>query len=126
MDRYTSGEDVAYRELRQVWENTTIRGTLWGSPIYYEFFAAIRDVNRATGSNIRVVLGDPPVDWASIRGVDDINAFYPQRDLHAAEVVQQEVLAKDHRADRLRRGSPSQHRSPCGSREVPEFSYLLH
>ena len=26
-------------------ENTTIPGTLWDSPIYYEFFAAIRDVN---------------------------------------------------------------------------------
>src|SRR5438876_9648030 len=55
MDRFTNGADVPYRELRQVWENTTIGGPLWDSPIYYEFFAAIRDVNRANGSHIRVV-----------------------------------------------------------------------
>src|SRR5215510_7200719 len=79
MDRFTAGEDVPYRELRQVWENTTIPGPLWDSPIYYEFFVAIRDVNRANGSHIRVLLGDPPIDWASIRGADQINAYYPQR-----------------------------------------------
>ncbi len=98
MDRFTAGADVPYQELRQVWENTTIPGTLWDSPIYYEFFAAIRDVNRANGSHIRVLLGDPPIDWASIRGVDQINAYYPQRDSHAATVVRQEVVNKNRRA----------------------------
>jgi hypothetical protein len=98
MDRFTAGEDVPYRELRQVWENTTIPGTLWDSPIYYEYFAAIRDVNRANGSHIRVLLGDPPIDWASIRGPEQINAYYPQRDSQAAMVIQQEVLKKNRRA----------------------------
>lgn len=98
MDRFTAGADVPYRELRQVWENTTISGTLWDSPIYYEFFAAIRDVNRANGSHIRVVLGDPPIDWASIRGADQVNAYYPQRDSQAAMVIRQEVVNKKHRA----------------------------
>ena len=43
MDRFTAGADVSYRELRHVWEDTTVPGTLWDSPIYYEFFTAIRD-----------------------------------------------------------------------------------
>ena len=98
MDRFTAGADVPYRELRQVWENTTIPGTLWDSPIYYEFFAAIRDVNRANGSHVRVVLGDPPIDWASIHSADQINAYYPQRSSHAATIIQQEVLKKNRRA----------------------------
>jgi hypothetical protein len=98
MDRFTAGADVPYQELRQVWENTTIPGTLWDSPIYYEFFAAIRDVNRANGSHIRVVLGDPPIDWASIHDADQIKAYYPQRSSHAAAVIQQEVLKKNRRA----------------------------
>jgi hypothetical protein len=98
MDRFTAGEDVPYRELRQVWENTTINGPLWDSPIYYEFFAAIREVNRASGSHIRVLLGDPPIDWESIRSADEISAFYPQRSRHAAKVVQEEVLKKSRRA----------------------------
>jgi len=98
MDRFTTGEDVPYRELRQVWENTTIPGTLWDSPIYYEFFLAIRDVNRVNGSHIRVLLGDAPIDWASIRSADQINAYYLQRSPHAAMVIQQEVLNKNRRA----------------------------
>ena len=98
MDRFTAGAEVPYRELRQVWENTTIPGTLWDSPIYYEFFAAIRDVNRATGTHIRVVLGDPPIDWASIHSADQINAYYPQRSRYPATVIQQEVLEKNRRA----------------------------
>jgi uncharacterized protein (TIGR03435 family) len=98
MDRFTAGADVPYGELRQVWENTTIPGTIWDSPIYYEFFAAIRDVNRATGSRIRVVLGDPPVDWASIRSADQIDANYAERDRYPATVIQQEVLNRNRRA----------------------------
>jgi hypothetical protein len=98
MDRFTAGENVPYKELRQVWENTTIPGPIWDSPIYYEFFAAIRDVNRRNGSHIRVLLGDPPIDWASIHGAEQINANYPQRDPNAAMVIQQQVLKKNHRA----------------------------
>ena len=98
MDRFTAGEEVPYAQLRHVWENTTSPGPIWDSPIYYEFFSAIRDVNRATGSHIRVVLGDPPIDWASIHALDQINAYYPQRDPYAAMVIQREVLKKNHRA----------------------------
>ncbi|MGH9238018.1 MAG: hypothetical protein ACRD3G_08250 [Vicinamibacterales bacterium] len=98
MDRFTAGAYVPYRELRQVWENTTIPGTIWDSPIYYEFFAAIREVNRATGSRVRVLLGDPPVDWTSIRSADEIDANYTQRDRHPATVIQQEVLNRNRRA----------------------------
>jgi hypothetical protein len=50
------------------------------------------------GSQIRVVLGDPPIDWASIRSADQINAYYPQRSSHAATVVQEEVLKRNRRA----------------------------
>src|SRR5262245_45987904 len=76
MDRFTAGAVVSDRELRQVWENTTIPGPIWDSPIYREFFTAIRDVNRATGSHIRVLLGDPPVDWATIRSAAEVTANY--------------------------------------------------
>jgi hypothetical protein len=98
MDRFTAGEVVPYQELRQVWQNTTMPGPIWDSPIYYEFFSAIRDVNRAAGSHIRVLLGDPPIDWGSVQNGDQISAFYPQRDPYAAKVILQEVLTKNHRA----------------------------
>lgn len=50
------------------------------------------------GSHIRVVLGDLPIDWASIRGADQINAYYPQRDSHAAMVIRREVVNKNRHA----------------------------
>jgi hypothetical protein len=98
MDRYTAGGDVPYRDLRQVWENTTIPGAIWDSPIYAEFFAAIRDVNRATGSHVRVLLGDPPVDWSAIRSADEVTANYEERNRHPARVILEEVVNKKHRA----------------------------
>jgi hypothetical protein len=98
MDRFTAGEAVPYQQLRQVWENTTEPGPIWDSPIYYEFFAAIRDVNRVAGSHIRVLLGDPPIDWTSIQSADQISAYYLQRSPNAAAVIQQDVLKKNHRA----------------------------
>ena len=98
MDRYTAGATVPDRELRQVWENTTIPGPIWDVPIYREFFTAIRDANRANGSRIRVLLGDPPVDWTSIRNADQINANYNERNRHPATVVLREVVKNNRRA----------------------------
>jgi hypothetical protein len=98
MDRYTAGASVPDRELRQVWENTTIPGPIWDVPIYREFFTAIRDVNRVNGSHIRVLLGDPPVDWSLIHNGDEINANYDERNRHPAAVVLREVVQKNRRA----------------------------
>jgi hypothetical protein len=81
-----------------VWQNTTQPGEIWDVPMYYEFFAAVREVNQKTGSQVRVVLGDPPIDWASIQNAEQLRAYYPQRDPHGARVIQQEVLQKNRRA----------------------------
>ena len=45
LDRYIAGGDVPLSEVRQVWQNTTVIQT-WDSPLYAEFFAAVREVNR--------------------------------------------------------------------------------
>lgn len=45
LDRYIRGEDVALEELEQVWTKTT-QFSVWESPVYAEFFAAVREVNR--------------------------------------------------------------------------------
>jgi hypothetical protein len=64
LDRYIRGESVSPAELGQVWKNTTQAANgndIWESPIYSEFFAAVRDVNRKrpAGQQIRVLAGDP-------------------------------------------------------------------
>jgi hypothetical protein len=98
MDRFTSGGEVPYQELRHVWEDTTMPGPIWDSPIYAEFLNAIRDVNRTTGAHVRVLLGDPPIDWSAITSGDQVAAYYPQRSPHAASVIEEEVVRRNRRA----------------------------
>lgn len=95
LDRFVEGQDVPYATLRHVWEDTTQDDTVWDRPIYEEFFRAVREVNASlsNGRHIRVLLGDPPVDWnAVIAGTTDAGA--PERESHAAGVVLREVIAK--------------------------------
>jgi len=84
LDRYIRGEDVPLAELRQVWRNTCC-GDTWDSPVYAEFLAAVRDVNKSLQADrrIRVLAGDPPAGTPPA-----------QRDLSAASVLQNEVLGK--------------------------------
>lgn len=63
LDRYIRGDDVPIDELQRVWRNTTQSwSSVWESPVYAEFFAAVRDVNRTLppAGRIRVLGGDPP------------------------------------------------------------------
>ena len=99
MDEYILGRDVAREELRKVWENTTQISGVWSSPIYENFFAFVRSFNRRmpASKKIRVVLGDPPIDWSAVVGPadEDMNDW---RDAHFASVVEREVIRKGHKA----------------------------
>ena len=98
-DRYFAGEDVADRELRPIWENTTVVSGVWHQPMYREILADIRAFNLTlpAGARLRVVLGDPPIDWTAVRGPadEDMNDW---RDAHFAWVIEQEVMKKGRRA----------------------------
>jgi hypothetical protein len=101
MDRFVRGDDVPYDALRQVWQNTTQTSGVWDLPIYEEFFRAVRVVNASLPGErqLRVLLGDPPIDWDRIRqGQDDGGKWVPERDHHAVDVIRREVIAKGHRA----------------------------
>jgi uncharacterized iron-regulated protein len=100
MDRFVRGEDVPAALLRQVWQNTTQATAVWDRPIYEEFYRAVRAVNASLPKDrqIRILLGDPPIDWNSVRTVDDVTRAIGQRDQHAAELIQREVFAKKRRA----------------------------
>ncbi|HEV8146428.1 MAG TPA: OmpA family protein [Bryobacteraceae bacterium] len=99
MDRYIDGGDVREDELNAAWENTTQVSGVWSSPIYRDFFTSVRALNRTLPAprRIRVLLGDPPVDWTRVTGPadDDMNDW---RDAHFAWVVEQEVLRKGRKA----------------------------
>jgi len=92
MDRFMRGEQVTRQELRRAWEDTTNAGSNWDKPMYEEFFTAVRDVNAKLPADkkLRVLLGDPPIAWESIRTASDIRPWNMQRDLHAAAVLKRE------------------------------------
>jgi hypothetical protein len=100
MDRFVAGPAVEDRDLRVVWRNTTQSPqSTWDAPMYEQFFRTVRAVNwpLKAGRKIRVLLGDPPVDWSRVTTPDDMLPF-EDRDGHMVAVVKREVLDKGRRA----------------------------
>jgi hypothetical protein len=90
LDRYIRGENVPRSRLEQVWKNTSQAANgVWESPIYAEFFAAVRDVNSKlpADARIRVLAGDPPAGPSAI-----------SRDASAISVLKEQVLQKHGKA----------------------------
>ncbi len=50
------------------------------------------------GRQIRVLLGDPPIDWSLVHTFQDLGKWFAERDRHPARVVRDEVLARHRRA----------------------------
>jgi hypothetical protein len=100
MDRFIRGEHVPRQELRRAWEDTTNPGTNWDKPMYEEFFTAVRSVNSTLprDKQLRVLLGDPPIAWESVRNRSDLRRWNMQRDAHAFAAVKRESLSKNRRA----------------------------
>jgi outer membrane protein OmpA-like peptidoglycan-associated protein len=98
-DRYVAGGNVARDELRQIWENTTVVTGVWTAPMYEGMLTEIRSLNGTLphGQQVRVLLGDPPIDWSVVRGPadEDMNDW---RDAHFAWVVEEQVIKKGRRA----------------------------
>jgi hypothetical protein len=99
VDRYIAGEDVPMGQVEKAWRNM-IGSVGPPSPVYGEFYAAVRAANmKHRGKHqIRIVLGDPYGDWEKINDAEDVGPYLAHRDEWYAQVVKDEVLAKDHHA----------------------------
>ena len=100
MDRFIRGGDVPYAELRKAWQDTTNATPIWDTPIYEEFFRAVREVNASLSGDrqLRVLLGEPPIDWDTVRTQDDVGRGIGLRGPHAVELIEREVLSRNRRA----------------------------
>ena len=98
LDRYIEGEDVPLSEVQQVWRNTT-QPFCGVTRFYEELFPLVRRINQARppNSRLRVLAGDPPVDWARVHSRADLKPFM-NRDGAIASVMEREVLAKHRKA----------------------------
>jgi hypothetical protein len=83
-----------------VWENAPTTNAVPDNPVYEAFFRAVREVNSSLprDRHLRVLLGEPPIDWTSVRTFADVVEWDGQRDSHAAELIRREVLEKKRRA----------------------------
>ena len=86
LDRYIRGENISRAQLERVWKTTS--NGVWDSPIYADFFTAIRDVNSKlpADARIRVLGGDPgPTD-------------HRDREAAAIAVLEEQVLSRHGKA----------------------------
>jgi hypothetical protein len=96
IDRFVGGDDVAYDALQRVWQDTINPNPLFDSPIYEEFFRAVREVNGPlpAARRIRVLLGGAPVEWEKVRTRDDLGRW----DRRPEELIKADVVSRNRRA----------------------------
>ena len=97
VDRFVRGEEVPEESIRAAWQNTTVANEI---SVDEEFFRVIRGVNASLPRErqLRVLLGDPPIDWRTVLTRDDHFPWLAMRDSYPAALIQIEVLAKQRRA----------------------------
>lgn len=111
MDQYIAGKHVPMDSVRLCWRETT-QPVIWDAPIYEEFFRAVRQLNQSLPkeNQLRVLLGDPAIDWSKIHTREELESWYNERmvtrpwgksnirDGHAYDVLVREVLSKGEKA----------------------------
>jgi hypothetical protein len=100
MDRYVRGENVAYDDVRHVWHETTQTQTLGPRDgVIPELYQVIRKLNQGLPRQrqLRVLLGDPPIDWSAVKTPADHRPWIEKRDSHAADVIRREVVSRNRR-----------------------------
>ena len=97
IDRFVRGDDVARDVLRKAWEDHTVPG----AGVQVEgMLSAVRAVNASLGSDkkLRVIAGDPPIDWNNITSAQDHRRWIELRDSYPADLIRRQVLDRGRRA----------------------------
>lgn len=138
MDRFMTGAAVNNPDLRQVWRNGVSSPVATGDePIREQFYRTARAVNWTLppSRRLRILLGDPPIDWSTITTNEQVQAFAARRDTYLASLVEREVLAKGRRVLMLygsghvmhspARGQNEGHAVPIIERQTGQHVYVI-
>lgn len=100
IDSFVNGGDIPEADLRRVWEDSVAADTVPDSPVYERLYRSVREINAGLppARRLRILLGDPPIDWSRVQSAAELEAWDARRDSHAAEVIKREVLEKHRRA----------------------------
>ena len=93
VDEYVNGGAVDEYALADAWLNTTVANQISAD---VEWFRQIRRLNatRPADRRLRILLGDPPIDWSKVQARADHFAWLAQRDSYPAALIQTEILGK--------------------------------
>jgi hypothetical protein len=99
-DFVLAGRAVPTDTLRAAWQDTTQPHSGCDTGLAEEIYRTLRRINASldAGRRVRLLLGDPPINWDSPTRKQDRMKFMEARDSHPAEVIRQEVLGKKRRA----------------------------
>src|SRR5437868_7181352 len=99
VDEYVSGKDVPIEKVERAWRNT-VGGIGPPSPVTEWLYRAVREANikRRGKHQMRILCGDPYIDWDKVQTMKDVNPYLAHRDDWYAQVVKDEVIARHHRA----------------------------
>src|SRR5215470_10810249 len=76
LDQYIAGMDVPFTEARKAWRNTT--QSMCGQSAFFELlFPLVRAINQKlpAARRLRVVGGDPPIDWDKVTTAEEARKF---------------------------------------------------
>ena len=99
VDLYVSGKDIPLEQVQKAWRNTV--GVIGPqSPVVPSLYQAVRETNmkRRGKHQMRILCGDPSIDWEKVKDLHDVIPYLSRREDWYAQVVQEEVLARRHRA----------------------------
>jgi len=98
LDRYIAGEDVPFTEVQKVWRKMG-QPAAGASAFVEQFYPLVRALNQKLPPQrrLRVLVGDPPIDWDQIKSFDDVRRLV-HRDEGIASIMEKEVLSKHRKA----------------------------
>jgi hypothetical protein len=98
LDRYIAGEDVRFVEVQKAWRKSGQPAA--GASVFIETMVPlVRALNQKlpAAKRVRVLAGEPAVDWDQIKGPEDVVRLV-HRDANIAALMEKEVLAKHRKA----------------------------
>ena len=99
VDRFVRGDDVPAAVLRRASLDHTVVGDGLGTHTA-EFLDAVRAVNASIGGSkkLRVIAGDPPIDWSNVVTQADHQRWIDLRDSYPADLIRRQVIDRGRRA----------------------------
>ena len=98
IDRFVRGDDIEPGVLRKTWEDHTVPNSLGVQA--EELIRAVRAVNASLTDprRLRVIAGDPPIDWDNIASRRDHARWIEFRASYPADLIRRNVLDRGRRA----------------------------